>query len=48
MSQSQYNEIEKARLIDLPQLPAGLIMKWLLTKPNWMQIRVMKQLTLQQ
>ena len=46
MSQSQYNEIEKARLIDLPQLPAGLLIQWLSTKPNWMQQRVMKQLSL--
>ena len=45
MSQLEYTEIEKARLIDLPQFPAGLIMRWLLTKPNWMQKMVIKQLT---
>lgn len=46
MPHMQYNEIEKIRLIDIPQLPAGVLMKWLATKPIWMQQRVIKQLTL--
>ncbi len=46
MSPIQYNEIEKIRLIDLPLLPAGVLMKWLAKKPSWMQQRVLKQLTL--
>lgn len=46
MSQIQYNEIGKIRLIDIPQLPAGLLIKWLATRPIWMQERVIKQLTL--
>lgn len=46
MSQLLYIEIEKARLIDLPKFPAGLLIQWLSTKPIWMQKRVMKQLTL--
>lgn len=44
MLQTQYNEIGKTRLIDIPELPAGLLMKWLTTKPLWMQQRVIKQL----
>ena len=46
MSQLEYTEIEKARLIDFPQFPAGLLIQWLSTKPSWMQKQVMKQLTL--
>ncbi|AQS36607.1 hypothetical protein Sps_01441 [Shewanella psychrophila] len=46
MLKKQYTEIEKSRLIDLPQFPAGLLIQWLSTKPSWMQQRVMKQLTL--
>ncbi len=46
MSQQQYNEIDKTRLIDIPQLPAGLLIKWLATKPMWIRERVIKQLTL--
>ena len=48
MSQIQYNQIEKARLIDLPMIPSGLLIQWLVTKPDWLQQRVFKQLTLQQ
>lgn len=46
MSHQQYNDIGKIRLIDIPQLPAGLLIKWLATRPTWMQERVIKQLTL--
>lgn len=46
MPQQQYNEIDKTRLIDIPQLPAGLLIKWLATKPMWIRERVIKQLTL--
>lgn len=46
MLQIQYNDIGKVRLIDIPLLPSGLLIKWLATKPMWMQERVIKQLTL--
>lgn len=46
MSPIQYSEIGKIRLIDIPLLPAGILMKWLVTRPSWMQQRVLKQLTL--
>ncbi|GIU51703.1 hypothetical protein TUM4438_42250 [Shewanella sairae] len=46
MSQTHYIEIEKARLIDLPKMPAGELFQWLATKPAWIQARVVKQLQL--
>lgn len=46
MSHAQYYDIGKARLIDLPKIPVGLLIQWLVTKPEWIQQRVLKQLTL--
>ncbi|ACK48916.1 hypothetical protein Sbal223_4462 (plasmid) [Shewanella baltica OS223] len=46
MSHQEYTEIEKARLIDLPKLPAGKLYQWLAKKPAWVQTRVAKQLSL--
>ena len=45
MSQAQYTAIQKARLIDLPNLPAGLVFQWLATKPEWLQNNIKKYLT---
>lgn len=44
MSQTQYTAIQKARLIDLPTLPAALVAQWLKTKPEWLQTLLRKSL----
>lgn len=44
MSQAQYTAIQKARLIDLPNLPSELVEKWVKTKPEWFQVILKKSL----
>ncbi|WP_192859507.1 hypothetical protein [Vibrio parahaemolyticus] len=48
MSESQYNRINRTRLIDLPTLPAGQVFQWLMTKPDWVQRGVIKYLAANQ
>lgn len=44
MSQEQYNLIQKARLTDIANLPAGILFKWLNTKPEWLKTAILKSL----
>lgn len=46
MLQSQYSEIQNARLIDLNEVPLDLLMEYLATKPSQMQESLIKLLNL--
>jgi len=45
MSQEQYNLIQKSSLTEIANLPAGILFKWLSTKPEWLKTAVLKSLT---
>lgn len=45
MSQAQYTAIHKTRLIDLANVPAGLLIQYLATKPAWLRDHVIKMLS---
>ncbi|WP_180944036.1 hypothetical protein [Vibrio parahaemolyticus] len=45
MSQAQYTAIRKTRLIDLGQLPAGLLIQYLSDKPDWEQKAIWRLLS---
>ncbi|EIE1227680.1 hypothetical protein ABMX64_20020 [Vibrio vulnificus] len=44
MSHEQYTAISRTRLIDLALLPAGQLLQYVETKPNWMQKAILNLL----
>ncbi|WP_181318975.1 hypothetical protein [Photobacterium leiognathi] len=45
MSQQQYNALSKTRLIDLANVPAGLLIEYLAGKPSWYRDAIFKMLS---
>ncbi|HHY0482706.1 hypothetical protein [Vibrio parahaemolyticus] len=45
MSQAQYTAIAKTRLTDLANLPSGLLLQFLATRPEWFRNQVIHALS---
>lgn len=42
--QNKYN-IGKMKVVDLPNVPAGILLSWLSTKPTWLREQIIKSLS---
>lgn len=45
MSHAQYTAIAKTRLTDLAELPAGLLLPFLATRPEWFRNQILNTLS---
>lgn len=43
--QMDYSTINKMKLIDLRDVPAGILLSWLSTKPDWLREQIIKSLS---